>query len=190
MWQSRVPRCRKIQRELELIEFKLLESHHREAKQRENRAVEKIKADPKYFFSYAKSKSKIRSQVGPLEEEGNIVSDPEAMSNVLQCQFTTVYSTPRLSETEIQEHLLKECCGLTDINLTEDKILEAIQQISANAAPGPDGVHPLLLRECKVALSRPLLLLWKKSIALGEIPHKLKFGLVTPIHKGDSRSKA
>ena len=51
-------------------------------------------------------------------------------------------------------------------------------------------VHPLLLKECKVPLSRPLLLLWKKSIELGEIPHKLQFGLVTPIHKGDSRSKA
>ena len=83
-----------------------------------------------------------------MEEEGNIVIDPEAMSNVLQCQFTTVYSTPRLSETEIQEHLLKECCGLTDINLTEDKILGAVQQISANAAPIPDGVHPLLLKDC------------------------------------------
>ena len=84
-------------KELELLEFKLLESHRNEAKRKEDKAVGKIKENPKYFFAYAKEKSHIRAPVGPLEKGGSITSNPQEMSGILQEQFMTVFSQPKLT---------------------------------------------------------------------------------------------
>ena len=103
----------KTKRELELIEYRLLESHKREARLMENRAVEKIRENPKYFFSYAKQKSRVKVPIGPLEEAGSIVTDPQKMSEVMQRQFITVFSNPKLEGQEIKELLMKESQGFT-----------------------------------------------------------------------------
>ena len=59
------------------------------------RAVKNIKANSKYFFDYAKSKSKVKVDVGPLiDQDGNLTSDPLSMSEILRRQFESVFSTP------------------------------------------------------------------------------------------------
>ena len=40
--------------------------------------LEKIKTNPKAFYSYAKRKKKVKSRIGPLKDkEGNLHSDPK-----------------------------------------------------------------------------------------------------------------
>ena len=76
------------------------------------------------------------------------------------------------------------------MNVSGADIEEAIDKISQGAAPGPDGVPPLLLKKCKTSLSFPLCLLWSKSLVTGEIPAQLKLGVITPIYKDGLRSDA
>ena len=54
---------------LEIIEYKLLESHRKDEMNKEYRAIESIKDKPKYFFAYAKSICK--TPIGPLERGEN-----------------------------------------------------------------------------------------------------------------------
>ena len=183
-------RRNKLIKQLELIEFKLLDSHKNEAKSKENKAVDRIKDNPKYFFAYAKGKSQIRVPIGPLEKGGAIVSDPQEMSGILQEQFVTVFSQPKLSASEIEDLLSTECQGLIEVMVTEANVQDAIEDISSSSAPGPDGVPPLLLKKCKTSLSRPLCLLWNKSLATGKIPNDLKLGLIIPVHKSGPRTEA
>ena len=183
------PERRRMQRQLELLEFQMLESHRREARENERRAVEKIKENPKYFFKYAKKKSCLSVPVGPFEEFGTIISEPREMSEMLQRQFVKVFSQPKLSDQEVNSLLDKNCLGFTDISVERSDIMEAIQQISPSAAPGPDGIPPLLLKNCSTALSLPLSLLWRKSLATGEISDQLKLGLIIPIFKNGARSE-
>ena len=65
--QAKLAQKEKLLKEMEITEAKLLESHHKEARSRENKAVGLIKENTKYFFKYAKSKSHIHSSIGPLE---------------------------------------------------------------------------------------------------------------------------
>ena len=53
---------------------------------------------------------------------------------------------------------------LDDIIFTKDDLEEAISELSADSAAGPDGVPAKLLKECKTILSHPLCLLWRKSM--------------------------
>ena len=179
----------KIRRDLELIEFDLLQSHRREAEAMENRALNVIRENSKYFFSYAKSKSKIRVPVGPLEKDGKLLDDPQDMSELLQKQFVTVFSNPRLSEAEIQAVLDCNNGSFENIAITERDMEEAIRQMSSNAGPGPDGIPSLLLKKCVNSLSQPLALLWTESLATGVIPDQFKVGLITPVHKSGGRDE-
>ena len=42
-------------------------------------ALGRIKSNPKYSYKYAKSKSKVRTAVGPLDVNGEIMSKPSEL---------------------------------------------------------------------------------------------------------------
>ena len=75
-----------------------------------------------------------------------------------------------------------------DIDFTSEDIEKACQQLSASAAPGPDGVPAVLLKTCRKQLSFPLHLLWRGSLDCGVIPAETLLVIICPIHKGGSRS--
>ena len=67
------------------METKLQDSYTKRRNNQEREALKKIKADPKAFFAYAKKFSKLKTEVGPLlSEEGNLVSDDDAIAKVLK----------------------------------------------------------------------------------------------------------
>ena len=55
-----------ILRNLESIQLQIAESHKKEISNRERRAIEAIKTNVKYFFTYAKTLSKTKSNIGPF----------------------------------------------------------------------------------------------------------------------------
>ena len=65
---------------------------------------------------------------------------------------------------------------------------DVIDELSSNAAAGMDGFPAILLKKCKIQLSQPLTIFWRKCLDDGYIPPRLKKSIITPIHKGDSRA--
>ena len=45
---------------------------------------------------------------------------------------------------------------LTDINITTSKVAEELKKLDVNKSPGPDSVHPRVLKEAYEILSDPL----------------------------------
>ena len=85
-----------ILNKLASIEGKLHESHKHNRELGESRAIEKIKSNPKYFYSYAKSFSKVHVGVGPLMNSSKqLISGPRKMAEILSEQYSSVFSTPR-----------------------------------------------------------------------------------------------
>lgn len=79
---------------------------------------------------------------------------------------------------------------LADIQICEQDIVEAIKEMTPEVAPGPDGFHPQLLKNCNQELAKPIQHLWVTSLSAGELPTILKGGIITLIHKGGSRGLA
>ena len=77
--------------------------------------------------------------------------------------------------------------SLNEIELTEEDIGNAIDDLKAISASGPDGVPASLLKICKDSITFPLMLLGNKSLETGEIPAALKFGRIIPIYKGGDK---
>ena len=173
------------------IERKLQESYTKSNEYQEQKAVDAIKRNPKYFFTYVKKFSKVRTAIGPLlDQEGNYISDSKEMANTLGTQYSSVFSTPH-SEPVNPEELFdvnSDPSKLTDIVFSPSDIIEAIEDISPNAAPGPDGFPAIFLRNCKEELATPLYLIWRQSLdeTADPCPTRVKQSLICPIHKGDS----
>ena len=67
-------------------------------------------------------------------------------------------------------------------------IIKAIEDIKPNAAPGPDDIPVMLLRNCKDAVAEPIHLIWKMCFSAEEVPSLYKFSHVFPLYKKDSRA--
>ena len=45
---------------------------------------------------------------------------------------------------------------LNDFCITKSDVLDALVALNPNKTPGPDNLHPQLLKNCAVSLARPL----------------------------------
>ena len=177
---------------LEEIEISIKKSHKAERLHDEHKAIDKISTNAKYFYSYANKTRKPRDKVGPLtnKETKEIISDPSDMAEALQSQYCSVFSKPDPNKcidnikTFFNEENNNDAQKLLDIDFSEADIVTAIKQIKAHSAAGPDGIPSILLRNCCEELSKPLYLIYRKSLDTGEVPNLLKDAIVTPIHKG------
>ena len=128
-----------------------------------------------------------------FDKDGSIKSNPKDIANLLQNQFSSVFSDP--SKTNIESATFAPpsiAHPFTDdmLNFSEDDIIKAIEEIKPNAASGPDEIPVLLLKSCKVALARLIHILWSPSLEKGSLPSFYKFSHVFPLLKKDSRAVA
>ena len=182
----------RIRADIAQIENRISHSHMQEIRKNEADAVRAIKENVKYFYQYAKHKSKIKVSVGPLEDGEEITADPARMCDLLKTHYETVFTEPlpaedlavMREETRVPEHF-----KLEDIVFSEEDFVEASRSLKNNSAAGPDGVPALLLKKAIQVLAEPLCHIWKESMRLGKIPEALKKGRITPIYKGGNRGK-
>jgi hypothetical protein len=59
---------------------------------------------------------------------------------------------------------------LMDICITEKLVIEKINGLKKDSAPGPDNIHPRLLKELKDILCKPLVIIFRYSINTGTVP--------------------
>ena len=84
-----------IKLQLALVHYDIRDQINTNKSQEESKAVEKIKSNSKYFYSYAKRMSKIKSSINMLyNTSGEVFTDPQNMANILQGQFSSVFSDP------------------------------------------------------------------------------------------------
>lgn len=199
---TQLQRCRNKVRadkstlDIEKIHSDIKKSYESERSEDENKAIDKIIENPKYFFSYANQKRTKYSKIGPLIKENEIINDPADIAECLQQQFCSVFSEPdpnqhieNVNEFFDSNEDLPDT-WINDIIFTEKDIETAISEIKPNAACGDDGFSALLLKNCRKELSVPLKIIWRKSMDTSEIPITLKTSKITPIHKGGLKSVA
>ena len=197
-----------------------------ERKNNENKAVQNIKNNSKYFYRFIRNNSQIKTQIGPLKVGDKNISDPVEVAETLKTHYESVFTAPRphsstnssapfnsssfsspsTENIRTPEPLLSNLdppCQhtsnvaptptpinpdpLTDLEITDDLILNAIKALKPNSAPGPDGLPPIFLQKCCDSLIQPLKSIYKKSIISGLAPETFKIGIITPIHKGGNR---
>ena len=185
-------RMKQLEDEIGLICFEIKEAIVHHFDEGERRAVNTIKANPKYFYSYAKSFSKVKQNITTLlNSEDKLVTEKKDLANILQTQFCSVYSDPNCPYKSMPEFAVSPIT-LRDkeLALTLDHVKDAISELKLDSAPGPDGIPSILLKRCTSSLAVPIYLIWTESMSSGIVPSYYKTGYVTPLFKKGSRCEA
>ena len=150
-----------LMQKLVFIEKELQKSYCEQRNLVESRAIGKIKNNPKFFFTFAKKLSKVKIGIGPLIDSAKrLISAPCKIAEMLSEQYSSVFGSPHYDnismDTLFPDYEIIDTPNLSTITFTDTELAEAMNELTSNVAPGPEGFPALLLKRCSTALSPPL----------------------------------
>ena len=180
----------KLEKKKKEVEESIKHSIKLHCAKKELDAIEKMKTNPKMFYSYIKKFRKSESRIAPLNDKDGVAhSDAKMKVNLLYQQYTKVFSDPDKASTDhIKTDEDRKYTPLENMEFTPEDVIKAIDSIPIAAAPGPDKLPAVILKECKEQLALPIYRIWRKSLDTGEIPDILKSQSIVPIFKKGNKS--
>ena len=152
----------------------------------EKKLAEEIKENPKSFWKYVHSKTKVRQGVNDLtRDDGSVAHTDEEKAEELNkffCSVFTIENDASTPEPEIKHDGTK----LVSVTVTEDDVQKKLSKLNPSKSPGPDGLHPRVLKEVAEEITTPLTLVFNKSLSEGVVPEDWKIANVTAIFKKGS----
>ena len=77
---------------------------------------------------------------------------------------------------------------MPDIEFSENGVRNLLDKLKINKAPGPDQIHPRILKEMSSVIAPILTMIYRKSYETGELPDVWKLANITPVFKKGKRS--
>ena len=129
-----------------------------------------------------------------IDDNGNIITDPTAISNVFIDHYTSVadkilnersYNGDGNYQTFLPPEPTPESIILHPCDSTE--ICAIINKFNIHKGTGPNSIPPLFLQQMLAELSKPLSIIANICFNTGIHPDKLKIAKITPIYKKGSK---
>ena len=119
--------------------------------------------------------------VSLIDSNGNLTSE-EQTSSIFADHFSSVYNTP-LERGSYKAPLVNVVNYISKIVITEDMILQQLEFLDGSKSPGPDGIHPNLLKRFSKYFANILFYIFNKSFESGILLSDWKSANIVPIHK-------
>ena len=108
-------------------------------------------------------------------------------ANVLSDFFASVFTKEPVDE-------LPTVCTknipypMEELNIDEKSVEKILKNLRPSKSPGPDGIHPRILKELSGTLAIPLTMIFKSSLSTSCVPDSWKTANITPLFKkGDKK---
>ena len=149
----------------------------------EQRLAKEVKENARAFWKYVNSNKKTRSNIPNLRRtDGIFTSSDQQKADVLNQQFASVFTIedtqnfPQSEDIDLQ-HVLE------NIEVTEQKVREKLLKLRTDKSPGPDSVHPYILKTFADPLCKPIALMYNLTLSTQTLPSLWKTGNITAIFK-------
>ena len=109
--------------------------------------ADNIKDNPKAFFSYVRSKQKVKDSVVSLRVPNaeNVVTDSQDLADLLNDYFVSVFTKEDMSSLpKVRGESV--FYNLDSVLFSSDAVLKELLRLNISKAPGPDAIYPFLLR--------------------------------------------
>ena len=143
--------------------------------------------NPKKLFRFIKSRSCENDGVAPLRENGTLHIDDTKKANILNKQFSSVFSVPNGQIPPLQG---QPNIPMSDITITEAGVRKLLNDVNPNKAAGPDGIPSRFLKEFSEQISPGLTLVMQASLKQSTIPDDWRHALVAPVFKPGKNDKS
>ena len=160
----------------------------------ERNLAKKAKKNPKDFFKFIKSKSKVKTGVGDLhtdpgDESSPLTSDDREKAEILSNFYQSVFTIEPDGEIPLlpDKELLYDMPAL---EISESKIEKILKKLKPDKSPGPDGLHPRFFNELASSLSKPLCQIFMISLTTHTLPNQWKEAKISTIFKKGNKKVA
>lgn len=151
-------------------------------KNKELQIAKDAKKNPKALFKYISSKTKPKEAIANLiKDDKTLTTNDSEKSHVLNNFFSSVFVEE--GDGPVPEFKTDFKNELTLDTVTDADMLKVLNSLKTSKSPGPDAIHPRLLRELATELAPPLRMLFQRTLDDGKIPDDWKEAVVTPIFK-------
>ncbi|VDI14276.1 Hypothetical predicted protein [Mytilus galloprovincialis] len=176
-----------IRAEYNRVRNKTKSSVNKLKKKFEKGLSENAKANPKAIWSYVKSKSKTREGIGDLHTDPDDTKSPKTdddkeKAEILSEYFASVFTQEPDGEIPVPNSI-NIANELTELKINKDMIMKHLKKLKIDKSPGPDKLHPRLLRETMESIAEPLSLIFNQSLNEKTVPKEWKNALVSAIFK-------
>ncbi|KAI8505108.1 hypothetical protein Bbelb_172170 [Branchiostoma belcheri] len=150
-----------------------------------------IKMNTKLFWKYVNTKTKTRECIPDLvddthEDHTFVATNDDEKAEVLNKFFVSTFTKENTqSIPEPTQRMYEE--DLNNINISVEDVCRRLKNLNPNKSPGPDNIHPRVLKEMAEVLATPLQIIFTKSLEEGKLPREWKIGHITPIFKKGSK---
>ena len=127
--------------------------------------------------------------VAPLKRDGIAYSDAKVKAEILNNQFTSVFTTEDPSKP-LPDLGPSPHPTVADITVQQNGVNKLLQHLNPHKATGPDEVSARLLKETAQQVAPALTLLFQASLDQGTVPEEWKAANITPLFKKGDRSAA
>ena len=156
-------------------------------KSREMNIAKKAKTINRLFWKFVSSKTKLKPSIPDLfissKADPNLMTNDDQTKSELGKFFSSVFSKERQwtwDLTDENKHIVSE--RLT-VDVTNEIISKKITDPNTNKSPGPDNMHPRVVKELSLVIVNPFYCIFNLSIKTGKIPSAWKLGSISAIYK-------
>ena len=151
-----------------------------------NSKMQKFKTNDKFQNIVGQTPKKVRPEhVGPLQNNLEWVTGDKEKANVLNTFFSSVY-TKEHGGAHVHNGGGSDKAPNDTQWLKSDMVQKYLDRIKVDKAPGPDGIHPRILKELSSVISKPLYLIFRDSLMTGIVPLDWHRANVVPIFKKET----
>ena len=148
------------------------------------------KSNPKAFWNYINSVKKAKPGIASLRKsDGSYTSNDKVKADILDNLFSSVFTKENLDNIpDLNPGEKSNGCFLSNILILEAAVNNKLMGLNPSKSPGEDGIHPRILKELHNSLSKPLTILFNRSIQENKIPDEWKSAQVTALFKKGEKS--
>ena len=153
----------------------------------EERKFNQKNTKAKQFFNFIRNATEVRDQVSTLEVNGRFIEKNSHKCEALSNHYKTVYTRDNNILPQCTQY--KPPCSMTDIELSERDVVNAIHFMNADSSPGIDGIFPKFLKNVSAYLIKPLQMLYSQSLEEGTLPEEWTTSIIVPVYKKNRKPK-
>ncbi|CAH8436181.1 unnamed protein product [Dicrocoelium dendriticum] len=142
---------------------------------------------PKRIFAYLKRQLKPGDDLPVLESlDGKTLISSAERADALATHFLTVFSS-KPAAVSVPAQVAQVLLDSLQCDAVE--VYQLLVNLDGAKPPGPDGLHPLILKSLSIIISPAVTNLFNRSLSEGSVPNDWKCSIVKPLPKGGDPSK-
>ena len=117
-----------------------------------------------------------------------LTTDNAEKAETLANFFVSVFTEDNVINDEVK--LFTECTQRHTLCIQPVDVKKKLEKLNISKSPGPDSIHPRILKELSSTISLPLAILFNNTVKQSCIPMEWKEGQITAIYKKGDKKQA